>query len=232
MEGRTAETAAAQKRNGPPPVLKLVGKRKGRYIASVALSVAGVACGVVPYYAVAQIVISLIGGVSSEGPYLAWCGVALAAYLAKALFQTLSTSISHAATFLVLRDLRNELVAKLTRMPMGNVLGVPSGTYKDVVVDRVEALETPLAHLLPEMVGNVLVPVTIIGYLFAIDWRMALASLVTLPVGMAFMLAILKSYPRMYEGSVLIGQRMSSAVVEYVKGIEVIKAFLLCFPMY
>ena len=75
------------------------------------------------------------------------------------------------------------------------------------------------------MSANVLVPVFIVVYLFVLDWRMALISLITIPVGMVFMATILKTYPQQYEGSVKINQRMNNAVVEYVNGIEVIKAF-------
>ena len=62
-----------------------------------------------------------------------------------------STSVSHTATFLALRDIRKQIVDKLSRMPMGTLLNTPSGQIKDTLVDRVEGLETPLAHLLPEM---------------------------------------------------------------------------------
>ena len=82
---------------------------------------------------------------------------------------------------------------------MGTLLDTPSGQLKDILVDRVEGLETPLAHLLPEMSANVLVPIFIIVYLFVLDWRMALISLITIPVGMAFMATILKTYPQQYE---------------------------------
>ena len=51
-------------------------------------------------------------------------------------------------------------------------------------------MERPLAHLLPEMTANLLAPVCILVYLFILDWRMALLSLVSIPVGMAFMMAV------------------------------------------
>ena len=86
-------------------------------------------------------------------------------------------------------------------------------------------MERPLAHLLPEMTSNLLVPVCIFIYLFVLDWRMALLSLVSIPVGMAFMMAVMKDYGKQYEGSVKVTQAMNSTIVEYIGGIEVIKAF-------
>ena len=75
------------------------------------------------------------------------------------------------------------------------------------------------------MTANVLGPVCILIYLFVLDWRMALLSLVSIPVGMAFMMAVMAGYGKQYEGSVKTTQAMNSAIVEYIGGIEVIKAF-------
>ena len=206
-------------------LLRFAGPYKGRYALSICLSVLGVASGLVPYYVAAQMLIGLIGSERDFSFYILWGIVAIVGYLAKSTFAILSTSVSHTATFLALRDIRKQIVDKLSRMPMGTLLNTPSGQLKDTLVDRVEGLETPLAHLLPEMSANVLVPIFIVIYLFVLDWRMALISLITIPVGMAFMATILKTYPQQYEGSVKINQRMNNAVVEYVNGIEVIKAF-------
>ena len=206
-------------------LLRFAGPYKGRYVLSICLSVLGVASGLAPYYAAAQILIGLIGTERNFSFYIFWGIIAVVGYLAKSTFAILSTSISHTATFLALRDIRKQIVDKFSRMPMGTLLNTPSGQLKDTLVDRVEGLETPLAHLLPEMSANVLVPVFIVIYLFVLDWRMALISLITIPVGMAFMATILKTYPQQYEGSVKINQQMNNAVVEYVNGIEVIKAF-------
>ena len=116
-------------------------------------------------------------------------------YLGKVVFANLSTVISHTATYYTLRDLRENITAKLARVPMGTILDTPSGQYKTTIVDRVEGMESTFAHLLPEMTANVLVPLVIVVYLFVMDWRMALLSLVTLVVGLAVMSAGMKNYP-------------------------------------
>ena len=86
-------------------------------------------------------------------------------------------------------------------------------------------METTLAHLLPEMTSNLLAPVCVLVYLFTLDWRMALLSLVSIPVGMAFMMAIMGSYGKDYQGAVETTQATNETIVEYIGGIEVIKAF-------
>ena len=114
-----------------------------------------------------------------------WCAVALAGFLLRASLYSLALSISHKATFSILKSIREKILEKLPRMPLGTILDTSSGQMKQVIVDQVESMERPLAHLLPEMTANVLGPVCILVYLFILDWRMALLSLVSIPVGMA-----------------------------------------------
>lgn len=185
----------------------------------------GVLCGMIPYFAAAQILIGLIQGERDTGFYLTWCIAALAGYLLRAILYAFALSMSHRATFSILKNIRERLLAKLPKMPLGTVVDASSGQLKQVIVDQVESMERPLAHLLPEMTSNLLVPVCIFIYLFVLDWRMALLSLVSIPVGMAFMMVVMKDYGKQYEGSVKVTQAMNSTIVEYIGGIEVIKAF-------
>lgn len=196
----------------------------GGFYASVALAVLGVACGMVPYFCVAAMIgLLLAGGGLSE--CLPWCGGALAGYLGRALFSTWSTSLSHTATYRTLRKVRQALLAKLSRVPMGTILDTPSGQYKTTIVDRVEGMEPTLAHLLPEMTSNLLVPLAIAAYIFVLDWRMGLASLATTVVGALVASQSAKTYGPRWQGAVAVGRRMANAIVEYVGGIQVVKAF-------
>ena len=133
--------------------------------------------------------------------------------------------MSHKATFSILKEIRELILQKLPKMPLGTVVDTPSGEMKQVIVDQVESMERPLAHLLPEMTSNLLAPVCILLYLFFLDWRMALLSIVSIPVGMALMMGVMKNYGKQYEGSVKVTQAMNATIVEYIGGIEVIKAF-------
>lgn len=206
-------------------LLDFAAPHKGSYIVSVVFAVTGVAAGMIPYFAVARMVVSLLSGNREILFYLIWCGIAAGAFIAKGILENLSTAISHKATFTSMKELRHSLISKLSRLPMGKLIDTPSSYYKDIIVDRVESIEVPLAHLLPEMTANILVPLFMLIYLFALDWRMALISLTTIPLGMLFMIGTMKSYGAKYEGSVKASGKMTNAIVEYIGGIEVIKAF-------
>ena len=199
--------------------------QQGGLKRAVLSAVVGVLFGMLPYFAAAQIILGLLKGEQSMQYYLIWCVVALVGFLLRATLYSLALSQSHKATFAILKSIRERVLEKLPKMPLGTILDTSSGQMKQIIVDQVESMERPLAHLLPEMTANVLGPVCILIYLFVLDWRMALLSLVSIPVGMAFMMAVMAGYGKQYEGSVKTTQAMNSAIVEYIGGIEVIKAF-------
>lgn len=215
-----------EKKESPIGVLWGWGKPyHGKFIGSIILAVLGVACQMVPYFCVAHIVTMMLSGEQNFSRYVTAGIIALCGYFGKVLFSCLSTTISHTATYYTLRDLRENITEKLARVPMGTILDTPSGQYKTTIVDRVEGMEPTFAHLIPEMTANVLVPIVIVVYLLILDWRMALLSLVTLVVGLVVMSAGLKNYPVKWEGAVKAGKQMTDAIVEYIGGIEVVKAF-------
>lgn len=199
---------------------------KGKYAASVLLAVIGVSGGLIPYAGVSQIIIHLLAETRKDvGFYLMWCGISGVGLIIKTLCMNWSTALSHEATFSVIAEVRTKLVRKLTRVPMGYVLETPSGQFKNIIVEKADSLETPLAHVLPEMTSNLLIPLGIIVYMFILDWRMALVSLITLPIGFIFYVMMMRDYPEKYDSVMRAGRHMSGTMVEYINGIEVIKAF-------
>lgn len=197
----------------------------GRLICAVLSAFAGVALGMLPYFAAAQMIMKLLTGERELSLYLPWLGVGLAGYIARTLLYNMALSISHKATFSILKTIRQKILAKLPGLPLGTVMDMSSGKVKQIIVDQVDGMETTLAHLFPEMTANIAGPVLILIYLFVLDWRMALLSLVTIPVGMAFAMSVMGTYSKDYEGAVKTTQAMDSTIVEYIGGIEVIKAF-------
>ena len=169
-----------QKQKNPFSLMAFIRPHRAGFIASTVLAVLSVASGMVPYFAVAKMVNLLISGEKAFAIYLTWGAAALVAYLLKSVLHGISTGCSHEATFHVLSELRRAVADKLTRVSMGYLTDTPSGRLKTTMVERVEQMEVPLAHIIPEMTANLLIPLAIVGYLFALDWRMALAG--TVPV--------------------------------------------------
>lgn len=214
------------KEKSPVVILwELAHKEHSKLKTSVFIATVGVIAGVIPYIAASHILIYLMNGNGRLELYLLWMGIGLVSYILKSILYSIALSVSHKATFSVLKDIRLRMLDKLPKMPLGEIINVPSGNLKQIMVDQVESMEKPLAHLLPEMTSNILGSLSIFIYLLFLDWRMALLSLVSIPFGMLFMGFVMKNYAVQYEGSVKVSREMNSAIVEYVNGIEVIKTF-------
>ena len=197
----------------------------GKLITAVILAVIGVVCGMVPYFAAAKIIVLLIAGEHTAAAYTPWLLAALIGYLIRTVLYNGALSISHKATFQILKTIRQKLLAKLPKLPLGTVMDTSSGKLKQTIVDQVDSMETTLAHLFPEMTANIVAPVLTLIYLFVLDWRLALLSLVVFPIAFVFMMTVMGGYAKDYEGAVKATGEMSGAMIEYIGGIEVIKAF-------
>lgn len=193
--------------------------------ASVGLAVLGVASGMVPYFAVSYMIVDLYAGTATPGSLFLFALIALLGQAGAWALGTGSTVLSHRAAFAILKGIRTDIAAKLSRMPLGSVIETPSGKLKTLIVDTVEKMEVPLAHLIPELTSNLLVPLFMAAYLFWLDWRMALLALATFPVGLFCYMAMTKDYAERYATVQDAGKGMNAAIVEYINGIEVIKAF-------
>lgn len=206
-------------------VLGQTGDHGGQYVLSVVLAVIGVAFSLAPYFVVIGIVQGLMGGVKDFAFYLNRCLIMAALWLGRVLFHALSTTTSHKATFAVLGEIRKRCMEKLTRMPLGTVLEQSSGALKNTLIERIDSIETTLAHIVPEFTANLLIPIIILVYIFTIDWRMGLASLATVPLGMFCYVFMMAGSAKFYQRTVTATKALNDTAVEYIGGIQVIKVF-------
>jgi len=215
----TAEKTALQY------LLELAKPCKRLLITSVIFAVLGAAAGIVPYLAVSRLIIRICARDYTLQAIFVTALIALAGYLGQLYLSTLSTIRSHRAAFTVLRNIRMQLTAKLSRVPMGFILDTPSGKFKTMLVDTVEKLELPLAHIIPELTANLLIPFLMLVYFFYLDWRLALTAFATFPLGLICYMGMMKDYEKRYAKVLTASKNMDAATVEYIGGIEVIKAF-------
>lgn len=201
------------------------GTKRPWYPASVFFALLCVACSLAPYVIIADIVKKLLDGVSDWKLYLQEVLITAVFWLGNAVFHMISTSLSHVATFTVLANIRKNLCDKLTRVPLGNVLDLPSGTLKSILIERIDSMETTLAHILPEWTSNLLLPLVMFVYLFHIDVRMGFASLITLPVGLISSCFMMRNMAARFQNAIDKTKILNDTAVEYINGIEVIKAF-------
>lgn len=206
-------------------LLSQSGERKGKFIASVILAALSMICGIVPYYFIADIVKNLLSGSTDKSAYILNCVIILALWLGHSLFHALSTANSHLATFHTLAVIRKKSLDKLAKMPLGNVISQPSGALKSTIVERIDSIETTLAHILPEFTTGIGAPIIIIIYTFIISWKLGLAALITVPLGIICYALMMFGYEENYARTVRATKALNAVTTEYINGIEVIKVF-------
>ena len=206
-------------------LLKQSGERKGKFIASVVLAAFSMLCGIAPYYFIARIVRMLLDGSNDRRGYVLNCIAVLALWFGHALFHALSTANSHLATFHTLAVIRKRALDHLAKMPLGDVLNQPSGSLKSTIVERIDSIETTLAHILPEFTTGIGAPIIVLICVFAVSWKLGLAALVTLPLGVICYALMMFGYEESYARTVRATKALNAVTAEYIKGIEVIKVF-------
>ncbi|RKV68700.1 MAG: ABC transporter ATP-binding protein [Actinomyces sp.] len=192
---------------------------------SALLAALGVIAGIVPYGLGARVLAGLIDGSLTAERLLALCLAALGFYLLRAVLLTASTLVSHHIAYGILERLRGDLADRLTRVPLGRVVDTPAGQLKKVFMEDIQQCEIPIAHMVPELVGNLFGPFAALVYLVVVDWRLALASLVPIVLGALAMCGAFYKYAERYGRFDAAQKRMNATTVEYIRGIAVIKAF-------
>ena len=198
---------------------------KGRLTGSVVLSVISVVSGIVPYYCLYRVIDGFMTGGLTGNTIMIQCGIALAAYLVKVVFFSFSTGLSHYAAYHILEGLRLRVADRFLHAPLGEVTAHSIGEIKNVMTDKIEDIEPPLAHMIPEGSGHIMLPVVSFIALLALDWRIALASLVTVPFALICMVLTFLISGKNFDQYNNANAFMNSTIVEYIEGIEVIKAF-------
>lgn len=202
-----------------------VGESNSKMRVSILLAVLGEMFGIVPFLMVALLADELYRGTATIQRVLFFCGIAAICQLIKMLLTWRSSLMSHKISFTILKNIREAITDRMAKVPMGVMLETPTGAFKNLIVDNVAKLEDSMAHFMPELPSNIAAPLCSILLIFILDWRMGLASLITIPLGILFFAAMMRGYGPRMENYMRSANDMNSSLVEYVNGIQVIKAF-------
>lgn len=206
-------------------VFSFAGQCRWKMIFSVLFAICSVAGGLLPYLGVYRIILIFFEGEPAMAKIMPWIGLSAAGYLAKQIFHALSTSFSHILAYHILENIRLALSEKMMRIPLGSALAKTAGEWKSIIVDRVETIELPLAHMIPEGISNLLLPVCVFLYMLVMNVKIALAALVCVPVGVVVYGIMMKNYSSKYDEYMKASNHVNSVIIEYTEGIQVIKAF-------
>lgn len=206
-------------------ILSFAEQCRVKMVISVIFAVLSVCGGLLPYLGVYKIILIFFNDSPSLSKIMPWILLCAGGYLFKQLFHGISTSFSHISAYKILENIRNALSEKLMRVPLGSVFSKTAGEWKSIIMDRVETIELPLAHMIPEGISNLLLPICVFVYLLIMDWRIALSALACVPVGAVVYGIMMRNYSSQYDKYMKASNHVNSVIVEYTEGIQVIKAF-------
>ena len=214
-----------QKEHWVKTLFSFAGPCKGKMTLSVLCAILSVAGGFVPFWAVYEILLLFINRTVTLNNIMFWCLVGIGGYLIRVICFGISTILAHISAYTILEGIRLKIANRLMGAPLGEVMGRRIGCLKNIIMDKVEDLEPPLAHMIPELTSNLLLPIAIFIWLLAIDWRLGLAVLIAPVLAMIPMFFLMRNYNSQYAAYMEANNHVNNVIIEYVEGIEVVKAF-------
>ncbi|MDR2493302.1 MAG: ABC transporter ATP-binding protein/permease [Coriobacteriales bacterium] len=193
---------------------------------AVALLTLSVLFSVVPFFLVGTV---LSGFLDTKAPELWWllcmAGGMLACLMLKNFLEGAGLDASHRLAYHTLAGMRRRIADKMLKMSLGDIQAYGKEAVKKNFCENIEEMELILAHAIPEGIANLLTFVIVMVAMFFVDWRMALAGMAPIALGLVpTALMMIDGFKRMgswYAAS----EAMNKRIIEYVSGMEVIKVF-------
>jgi ATP-binding cassette, subfamily B, bacterial len=203
-----------------------VRRRSGMLALSGGLSALGAALGLLPYLFIYLITLELfVAARPDTGLILTLAGASVGVALLRGLVMTASTHVSHTAAYDILYDARIEVARKLGTLSLDYFNANNTGAIKKVLHEDIEQMEEGIAHIIPDAVAGIVTPVLTLIVLLTVDWRMALATVASIVVAVTVYVLMLKSSMTGMTRYQELVSRMNAAVIQYINGMKVIKAF-------
>lgn len=221
-----------KRKTGLARLIEIAGTKRRLLIGAMLLAVITAIVQFVPIIAVYNILIELAEhaldpSLIDKAYIWLWSYIALGAFFAFGVLTFASLMLSHIAAFNILYEIRMQLAQKMVRLPLGFFSRRASGELKKIMSDDVERIELLIAHHIPDIVTALLFPLILVSYMFAVDWRLAIVVLAVLAMAFYVMGRIYtgKKIREVSKRYVETLGRMNASIVEYIRGIQVVKTF-------
>lgn len=201
-------------------------KRVLLYIAMIMSAISGVMV-LMPMVFIHRIVNNLILNEMVDFAYVRENSIYAAVFASLGLFiYLIGLVLSHIFAFEVEDNIIKTSVKKLMNKPLGYFDNKESGRIRSVIVSGASETHSFLAHQLPDMAMTVISPIVLLVFFFIFNWKLGLASMLPMMIGMILMSAMVTSETKKMKDEYYAGlSDLSSQTVEYVRGIPVVKTF-------
>lgn len=208
------------------------GKNKRKIYISVIMSICSGLISFVPYVAIFKCVAAMFHESNDYRKIMIWGIIALVSIVLRFLFQGLALSLSHMGAYDVLYSVRKRLCNHIGKINLGFFTDNSIGEVKRVLMEDVERLEIFLAHQLPDLVSAIVVPITVLIFLFTVNVPMTFMMIV--PIVLTFSLMSLEMFVAkdvMAQIPAIVG-KLNSGIMQFISGMTVMKTYNLTADSY
>lgn len=196
-------------------------------LVTVAAGASTLAAGLamVPFFVVARMAAAIHRTPPDLGMVRRLALWAAGALLVRYVGVALANMAAHVAAYRILHDLRLRLARVLGGVPLSFFQRHTSGELRKTLLDDVNQIEVFVAHHVPDGVTAAVVPVVVAVLLVQVDWRMALTSVAMMPLAVMAMAVAMRDVGKAHQRWNENQRRMNESLLEYLRGIHVIKTF-------
>ena len=221
-----------KQKEGIGRLFELAGPKKKKLTAACLFAVLSSAARLVPFFTIYLILKELVLDFSDisalDSQYI--MRLVIITFAAAAVYGIsgfIASSFSHRAAFDIIYELRVKITEKLGRVSNGYFTGTTQGAIKKVISDDAEQIEQFVAHHIADIAAAVATPLFTIVYLFVMDWRLALVTLVPIIISIMLLGGSMKKpeSARTQKEMHLAKEKMEGTIVEYIHGMPVVKVF-------
>lgn len=196
------------------------------FVAGAAIAATGAAAlALVPFFVVARMATAIYATPPGLARVRALALVAVSALFVRYALVSAANMMAHVAAFRILHDLRVRLAKKLGAVPLAFFGRHGAAELKKTLLDDVNAIEAFVAHHFPDAVAALVVPLATAAALLVVDWRMALACLAMAPIALLTMAIAMRDVGKAHAKWDDLQKRVNVSLLEYLRGIHVIKTF-------
>ncbi|WP_291565996.1 MULTISPECIES: ABC transporter ATP-binding protein [unclassified Clostridium] len=208
-------------------LLEVSGKEKNKLYISAIFSVISSLLAIAPYILMYNIILEFFK-VEMNYEKIRYLAIVVGIVVVVRMIIFLASGVfSHVAAFTILYELRMKAVNHISKLNMGFFTEHTIGEVKKIINEDIEKLENFIAHQIPDLASAIVTPIIVISYLMYLNWRLALVLFIPIILAFISQMAMFKGMKKRMVKYHHLLQKLNSTIIQYINGINVMKAFNL-----
>lgn len=198
---------------------------KYKLLFAILLSITSAFFTLATYACLYFIIIEIINEVMDFDVIFKYTYFSIFFILSKNLTLYLSGVISHNVAYTVHYNLTHKVLDKFKKLYLSFFINNSVGSLKKVIIQDINKTENFIAHHILELSSAIFFPIFTICFLFFIDYKLAIISIVPLFISLFLQYKMIKIYKKnssSYQSNI---EKMNSVVIEYVNSMKLIKMY-------